>query len=257
MNDIYLTPKDIILATSVPEETGKYKPISHKQLIDLTLSGLEKAGFQVAEESYRQYKEGQVATGTYSINSIQDDEMMLQLGWGNSYNKTKPVIFTISTKIKVCSNGMYASYGLGRFKKKHVGEIQTLTPQVISDYIKGSGDVFKKMQDEREIMKSVEITKRVQAELIGRAFIEHGFIKSTQLNIINDEINNPTHDYGNPNSLWSLFNYTTFAMRNVHPSLHIGSHIAAHEFFTEAAKIAHSNSVYIPEVTNQLELELV
>ena len=33
------------------------------------------------------------------------------------------------------------------------------------------------------------------------------------------ELEAPTHDYGAPDSLWELYNYTTFAMKESHPSI--------------------------------------
>ena len=91
------------------------------------------------------------------------------------------------------------------------------------------------MQKERDAMKQIEITRRTKAELIGRMMLEEQFITSTQLNIIGRELNKPTHDYGAQDSLWELYNYTTFAMKEIHPSLWMDNHIRAHKFFTDFA----------------------
>jgi len=134
---------------------------------------------------------------------------------------------------------------MGSFKKKHVGEIQTFTPQAISEYIKTAGDVFMQMQHEREAMKQIELSKRITADLIGRMYIEQDFIESTQLNIIKRELNKPTHNYSADNSLWELYQFTTFAMKEIHPSLWMGNHIDAHRFFTDVAKT--------PLITDRME----
>jgi hypothetical protein len=65
--------------------------------------------------------------------------------------------------------------------------------------------------------------------------IEDQFISSTQLNIITKELKAPTHDYGAKDSLWELYNYTTFAMKEIHPSLWMQNHIQAHKFFNDHA----------------------
>jgi hypothetical protein len=62
-------------------------------------------------------------------------------------------------------------------------------------------------------------------------------IRSTQLNIIKRELKAPTHDYGASGSLWELYQFTTFAMKEVHPSLWMNNHIEAHGFFVNAAGI--------------------
>jgi hypothetical protein len=233
-NKTYNTTKELIISAPVPAQTRTYKPVSHSQLIDLTLGGIEKAGFKLDREIYSSAVDGQIATGRFSISNVADSEMQLQVGWQNSYNKQLTLKFAIGTRILVCSNGC-VSGDYGAFKKKHVGEIQSFTPSAITDYIKQAGDSFRLMQKQREEMKQIEITKRVKAELIGRMMIEEQFISSTQLNIISREMSNPSHDYGAQDSLWELYNYTTFAMKEVHPSMWMQNHIQAHKFFTDYA----------------------
>ena len=234
MENNYSATKGLILGTDLPAQTRTYKPIGHGQLIDLTLEGIEKAGFKLDKEIYTSAQDGQIANGKYTISNVADSEMQLQVGWQNSYNKQLTVKFAIGTRILVCSNGC-VSGDYGAFKKKHVGEVQTFTPAAIGDYIKIAGDHFQRMQQEREAMKQIEITRRVKAELIGRMMIEEQFISSTQLNIISRELTNPSHDYGAKDSLWELYNYTTFAMKEVHPSLWMDNHIRAHKFFNDYA----------------------
>jgi len=93
------------------------------------------------------------------------------------------------------------------------------------------------MQDEREAMKQIELTKRTKAELIGRMMIEEEFIQSTQLNIIKRELNKPTHDYGAQDSLWELYNFATFAMKEAHPGMWMQNHMDAHKFFVNESGI--------------------
>lgn len=232
----YGVTKNAILAAEIPQQTKSYKPVTHGELIDLTLNGIEKAGFKLDKEFYSSARDGQVANGRFTITNVADSEMQLEIGWQNSYDKSLSLKFAIGTRIFICQNGS-VSGDMGAFKKKHTGEIQTFTPTAITEYIKSAGETFQRMQKERDIMKHIEITKRTKAELIGRMIIEEGFIHSTQLNIINGELSSPTHDYGAPNSLWELYNYTTFAMKSLHPSLWMNQHIKAHDFFVNEAGI--------------------
>jgi hypothetical protein len=232
--DTFNTTKELIMNTPVPVQTRTYKPVSHSSLIDLTLNSIEKAGFTLDKETYSSAVDGQIANGRFSISNVADSEMQLQIGWQNSYNKQLTLKFAIGTRILVCSNGC-VSGDFGAFKKKHVGEIQSFTPGAIIDYIAQAGEAFTLMQNQRELMKQVQITKRTKAELIGRMMIEEQFIQSTQLNIITRELKAPTHDYNAKDSLWELYNYTTFAMKETHPSLWMESHIKAHKFFNDYA----------------------
>jgi hypothetical protein len=231
-SSVYTTTKDVLANVDLPMQTRTYKPVSHTQLIDLTLESIHQSGFTLDSEKYSMARDGNVANGNFAIRNIADSEMQLQIGWQNSYDKSLTLKFAMGTHIFICQNGC-VSGDMGSFKKKHVGEIQTFTPQAISEYIKTAGDVFMQMQHEREAMKQIELSKRITADLIGRMYIEQDFIESTQLNIIKRELNKPTHNYGADNSLWELYQFTTFAMKEIHPSLWMGNHIDAHRFFTD------------------------
>lgn len=246
--------KELLLSTPLPQETNSYKPISHEQLIDLTLTGIEKSGFKLETELYSSAQEGNIANGRYTISNVADKEMKLQIGWQNSYNKQLTLKFALGTSVIICQNGI-VSGDFGAFKKKHVGEIQTFTPQAITDYIKSAGEAFKRIQIEREAMKQVEVDKRVISELIGRLYIEEELIQSTQLNIIQRELKKPTHSYGAEGSLWELYQFTTFSMKEIHPRLWMENHMDVHKFFTQQAGIIlPSKEIEVGAKYKQLEL---
>ena len=234
-NTSYVSAREILLNTEIPQQTKTYKPVSHKQLIDLTLNGIHNAGFKLDSEHYTAARNGNVANGRFSIADVADSEMQLQIGWQNSYDKSLTLKFAIGTKIFICQNGC-VSGDMGAFKKKHQGSIQEFTPSAITEYIKSAAEAFRRMQQEREQMKNVEVTNRTKAELIGRMYLEDQFISSTQLNIISRELKAPTHDYGAPGSLWELYQHTTYSMKECHPSLWMKSHIDAHSFFANELK---------------------
>lgn len=143
----------------------------------------------------------------------------------------------------------------GAFKKKHRGDIQEFTPAKITEYIKFAGDAFLKIQKQRELMKSVEIDSRITAELVGRMILEKEFIQSSQVNIIQNELKHPTFDYNSSNSLWELYQFTTFAMKELHPSLWMGNHIDAHDFFVNAYGELKSNVIKSNSpITNQFTI---
>lgn len=233
---IYKSTKGALIATPIPLQSRTYKPISHGQLIDLTLESVHQAGFTVDQEVYSMAKEGQIANGRFTIKSIADEEMQLEIGWQNSYNKQVTLKFAIGVHIFICSNGAIQG-DFGTFKKKHVGEVQTFAPHMIMEYIRSAGDVFRVMQTSRNAMKQVEISKRATAEIVGRMFIEQGIITSTQLNIIKRELDHPTFNYGCDGSMWQLYNFVTYALKESHPSLWMQNHINVHQFFINEAGI--------------------
>lgn len=241
----YNTTKGLIINADIPQQTRTYKPITNAQLIDLTLNSIEKAGFSLDKETYSMTQGGSIANGQFSIRNVADNEMQLQIGWQNSYNKTLSLKFAIGAHIFICQNGMVHG-DMGCFKKKHQGSVQEFTPNAISEYIKQAGDTFQTMQIEREAMKQIEMTKRTKAELIGRMLIEEQFISSTQVMIMARELESPTHDYGAPDSMWELYNYATFAMKELHPSIRMNNHIKAHSFFV------NRSGVFVPTVQPEI-----
>lgn len=241
----YSTTKQLLLSATLPESTRTYKCIPHQQVIDCTLEAIDKAGLVLSSETYSSAKDGKIATGKYTIKSVADNEMQLQIAWLNSYNKTKRLTYGIGAQVFICQNGM-VSADMGFFKKKHQGGIQEFTPLAIVEYVKQAEEVFKRLQDEREKMKQVQLTKRVIAELLGRAVVEEEFITTTQLNIVKREMEHPTHDYGAPNTMWEVYNFCSYAMKELHPSLWMGSHLKAHSFFTtEAGIIVPSKQILV------------
>lgn len=232
----YSITKQLLIGTEIPNSTKTYKAVPHKQVIDCTLEAIDKAGLVLSSEAYSASANGNVAIGKYTIKSVADNEMQLQIAWLNSYNKTKRLTYGIGVQVFICQNGMISA-DMGFFRKKHQGEIQEFTPLAINEYIKRAEEMFKNLQDEREKMKQVQLTKRVIAELLGRAVVEEEFITTTQLNIIKREMDHPTHDYGCPNSMWEIYNFCSFSMKELHPSLWMHSHLAAHSFFTRESGI--------------------
>lgn len=227
----YGTTRNLLINAPLPKETRTYKPVPHEQIIDLTLESLDKAGFEIERSIYSAAKDGNVANGRYFIKNVYDSEMQLQVAWQNSYDKSKVLSFSLGVNVLVCTNGMFAFRNMNSFRRKHVGEVQSFTPDAIPEYIKHAGDMFITLQKDRDEMKQLEVSKRITAELLGRMYFEEKFLKSTQLNIIKRELENPTHDYNSKNSLWELYQLTSFAIGGINPSRWMEDHIDAHQFF--------------------------
>jgi hypothetical protein len=139
-------------------------------------------------------------------------------------------------------------------KKPHKGDIQEFTPMAIMSYIKQAGEAFSRIQKQRDGLKEIEIDLRAQAHLIGRMFIEDDIITSSQMNIIKSQIEHPQFDYGCKGSMWELYNHTTFALKEAHPTNWMKAHIDAHNFFLQANNIVSVPTEIVVQPLNQLEL---
>jgi len=253
----YSVKKQDVLSTVTPESTRTYKAMSHETLIDLTLEGIVQSGFKLDKESYTMARKGNVANGRYTISDVADSEMQIQIGWQNSLDKSISLKWAMGVHIFICSNGAISG-DMGAFKKKHWGDVQTFTPHSIAEYIKTAGDVFITMQQERDAMKNIEMTKRVTAELLGRMYIEEGLIESTQLNIIKRELDSPTFDYGAANSLWELYQFTTYSMKELHPTTWLQDHIDVHRYFVGQTGLIlpKQEPIQVPEVVFEDKAQL-
>jgi hypothetical protein len=74
--------------------------------------------------------------------------------------------------------------------------------------------------------------------------------------MIQREFTNPTHDYKSPNTLWELYNYVTFAMKEIHPTLWMKNHIKCHDFFAAQADLEHEKIIHQIQPANQLIMEI-
>jgi len=252
----YVVPKSHLISAVVPQETRTYKPVTHTELIDLTLNAASNAGFKIQSEKYMAARDGQIAAAILRIENVADKEMCLEIGWQNSYNKQWSLKFAIGSHIFICDNS--AVHGdMGSFRKKHMGTVQEFTPTAITEYIKRAGDIFTQMQKEREEMKGIEISDRVKAELIGRMMIEEEILQSTQINEIARNLKKPEFDYGCPNSMWELYSFVTQSMRDIHPTLWMERHIKAHNFFVrESGIILPKAEITVPVPGSRPQLDL-
>jgi hypothetical protein len=229
--------KQFLIDTPLPDTTRTYKCISHKQLMDITLESLDKCGFELSKEIYTSSAGGNKANGKYYLKYGNDHDMGLMIAWQNSYDKSLSLKFGVGTHVWICENGLICA-DMARFKSKHVGQVQTITPAELKEAICRAGEGFEHMILQKERMKEIEVSKKVQAELLGRMFIQDAIINSTQLNIIKGQIEKPEFDYGFKGSVWETLNHVTYSQRTATPDKWMERSMKTHKFFIEEFNIA-------------------
>jgi hypothetical protein len=234
-----MSSKEFLKSLEIPKQTSWYKPVGHGHLMDITQEALDRCNFVLTKEEYTYSAHGSKANGKYHLAWGDDPDMGMMIAWQNSYNKTLSLKFAVGASVFICENGIVKG-DMGTFKSKHVGEIQSVTPRLLADYISNAGDTFDKMVIEKKRMQEIEVTKRTTSELMGRLFMEEGIITSTQLNIINRETKKPTFDYGHPGSLWELYNHVTYSLKSASPNTWMQQQIDNHQFFTKEYGIAET-----------------
>lgn len=226
----YETLKDEVFKIELPEQTRSYKPISHQSVIEGILEQVDKRNLIVDHEIYKTANSGLQLSGEIRFKSGLDSDLDMQLVFLNSYNKTISLKISSGSFARVCLNT--SIYGSSiNYKKKHSGEIQTLTPLKIIEQLDNMEKEFQKAIDFKERAKEIEITKRTCAELLGRMYLQENLISSTQLSVIKGEMEIPTYNYGVENTVWNSYSDVTNSYKSLSPMLMINKNVQLSDFY--------------------------
>jgi hypothetical protein len=220
-----------LLHAPIPEKTDTYTPISHKRIIEHTLQVLDNEKFKIKKHIYRSSMDGLIGSGEYHLEFGGDSEMGLMLAWQNSYNKQVSFKYAIGAHVFVCANGMVAG-DLAAYRRKHTGTADEDALVHIVDYIKSASSIFTKLVEDRDKLKTYELTLKDVSEMVGRMYLYDQIITSTQLNIMKREMDKSTYDYGvGAMNAWAVYNYATHAFKEDSPRNWIKRHTDLHDFF--------------------------
>ena len=213
--------KDVTRATLVsvplPTHADTYTVISHDSIINYAFAELAANGFGVVSEEYRSTLDGQIAQGIYKLQYNSDPEMSLMFAWSNSYNKQ--MRFKCAVGGYVHSNQTVMISGeMGSYSRKHTGTADQDTIATMSSQIVSAKMYYDQLVLDKEMMKSITLSKRKQAELLGILFAEYEILTTEQASMIRQQMAKPTFIYnGGLDTLWAFYNHVTVALQNSHP----------------------------------------
>jgi len=220
----------------VPLPTGhskQYATVSHGYIIDVVKQELENKGYEINTEHYRCTHNGAVAQGIYYINHGNDPELGLMFAWCNSYDKSTRFKCAVGAHVFVCGNGMMIG-DMANYHKKHYGDsskVKALVKQHIETQIGSASNYYSMIQKDKEAMKLICFTEKEIAELMGCIFFTEDIISLNQLSISKKQYEKPSYDYNAPlNSLWSVYNHITFALKTSHPKNWMDQQADLHSF---------------------------
>ena len=122
--------------------------------------------------------------------------------------------------------------------RRHTGSAVSEINDKIVESINKLEAHFQILDIDRVHMKEKEVSNRVVAELLGRMYIEEEIINSTQLNIIKNEILEPSYKEFSGNTVWDFYNHCTHSLKKSHTLNMMQDHINIHEFFDENVLIS-------------------
>lgn len=217
---------------SLPDKTPSYTPVPHLEIINSIQEQLDKKNMIITSEDYRVARDGKQLIGYLGIESF-DKEIGFMIGFKNSYDKSMSLGFASGGKVWLCSNGCVK--GDIRLIRKHTGSVDKEIKEKIVNTIEHFETSLNSIISDREKLKLVDVSKRVQAELIGRLYLEEDLITSTQINIIKHELK--FSENFKDSSAWSLYNHVTESLKVSPPTSYIEDHIKLHEFMTKEFSI--------------------
>tara|TARA_R100001463_G_scaffold19673_5_gene48356 strand:- start:6662 stop:7552 length:891 start_codon:yes stop_codon:yes gene_type:complete len=220
------TTRSYLENVPLPNHGKSYTVVSHKSVIDNTLQLLASSGFTIQKEIYRANMNANVAQGIYHIYPSQtndeqiknETELGMMFAWTNSYDKSTRFQCAIGAYVMVCYNGMVAG-DMMNFKRKHTGSADYDVKVHMADQIKNGEKYYKRILDDKEMLRQTDLSLCSQAELIGRLFVEEDMLDSQQMTCVKAELNKPSYDYSvdSDKSAWAFYNHVTHALKKAHP----------------------------------------
>lgn len=208
--------KDYLTGIPLPVHADTYTVISHENVMDYSKTALINAGFTIEREEYRATADGQIAQGVFRLHYGTDQELSMMFAWTNSYNKQ--VRFKCGVGAYINTNGTVMVCGdMGSWARKHTGTADTETIATITDQITNAHMYYNQLVSDKNIMQTISMTKRKQAQLLGILFAEYQILTTEQASIVRQQMDKPSYVFADNNSLWAFYNYVTLALQQSHP----------------------------------------
>lgn len=207
---------DYLTGIPLPVHADTYTVISHENVMDYSKTALINAGFTIEREEYRATADGQIAQGVFRLHYGTDQELSMMFAWTNSYNKQ--VRFKCGVGAYINTNGTVMVCGdMGNWTRKHTGTADTETIATITEQVTNAHMYYNQLVSDKNIMQTISMTKRKQAQLLGILFAEYQILTTEQASIVRQQMDKPSYVFADNNSLWAFYNYVTLALQQSHP----------------------------------------
>lgn len=238
--------REFIENVSLPIYKGdSYTVISHGSIISDIKANLNKNNLDVISESYSPTKNGNVVMGHIKIAKNDDVDLDFGIHFLNSYDKTKRFVICGGSKNRICENGNLLGISeLGGYRRIHKGIADEDAKKYIEIICNNAQEEFRKLIEQKEKMKTIDISKKDIHHLISELYFEEELIKDTQMSILKRELDSPTFDYGtSENNLWTAYNHITYALKETHPKDYIETHQKVNQYLSEQFNLFNNRDI--------------
>jgi hypothetical protein len=238
---------DYLTGIPLPVHADTYTVISHENVMDYSKTALINAGFTIEREEYRATADGQIAQGVFRLHYGTDQELSMMFAWTNSYNKQ--VRFKCGVGAYINTNGTVMVCGdMGNWARKHTGTADTETIATITEQVTNAHMYYNQLVSDKNVMQTISMTKRKQAQLLGILFAEYQILTTEQASIVRQQMDKPSYVFADNNSLWAFYNYVTLALQQSHPKTWMEDQRILHYFINSVNNFPVCNqSAQVPE----------
>ena len=226
-----------LVSVALPNHAATYTVISHQSVIDYVYTELATAGFSIVDEEFRSTADGQIAQGIHKLSFNSDPELSMMFVWTNSYNKKVRFKCGVGAYINLTGTTMVCG-DMGNWARKHTGTADEETIKTIQEQIANAHMYYNQLAADKEIMKTVTLNKRRQAQMLGILFAEYQILTTEQASMIRNQMDRPSHVYEDSNSLWAFYNYVTIALQHSHPKTWMEDQRVLHYFMSSINNFA-------------------
>ena len=229
-----------LVSVALPNHAATYTVISHQSVIDYVYTELATAGFSVVDEEFRSTADGQIAQGIHKLSFNSDPELSMMFVWTNSYNKQVRFKCGVGAYINLTGTTMVCG-DMGNWARKHTGTADEETIKTIQDQIANAYMYYNQLAADKEIMKTVTLNKRRQAQMLGILFAEYQILTTEQASMIRSQMDRPSHVFADSNSLWAFYSYVTIALQHSHPKTWMEDQRVLHYFMSSINNFQQCN----------------
>lgn len=245
--------EEYLRKTQLPVATKSYTVISHGDIIDAVREMLAKHGFIITSELYKAESNGDVALGFMQIETLNDPDMAMTFNWTNSYNKMVRFSCSIGGFIYDNQVPFVSTNNQASWNRKHTGTALEETMEVIEAMVASADDHFAQIVAMKEKFKSIDVSRKEYAKLMGLLYFDKQVISSEQINVIKREYEKPSFDYTDKGTLWELYKMIMFGIVDQAPKNWYRQQLDINSYVQVLFNIA---SIELENETQATELDL-
>lgn len=235
MKQKYTSNYQILTDFPLPEETSTYVLVSNMSLLSGIGKRAREMGLKKVSQRFRASSNG-VFTGVLSLEgddfATRFPGMGFQIGFVNSYNKSRSLNIAVGASIFICENGMVL--GDAVLKKKHQGTVIQEMNTMLDNAFESQYAVLEEAKEFKAETEQVYLSEKKVAHLLGELLYNYEILSPTEISAVTVEIKKSPNfkmTTAREHHAWNFYNNITEVLKNVHPNHAIQKDRMVHNFF--------------------------